>query len=312
MKIIRGLNKNTEFLQKGCVVSLGKFDGMHRGHQALIARVKEISKKEKLCSTIILFDPHPQEFFQKGNAPARLMRLREKLIYLREQKIDCVIILPFNHDLANVTAEDFVEKILIDYLHIKHLIIGDDFRFGKGRQGDFHLLESLTKQFDFTLQAMPTCIYQEQRVSSSAVRFALQSSNFQLAESMLGRKYSLHGRVAHGDKLGRTLGFPTANIFLHRDKAPISGIFAVRMLGVAEKPILGVANIGSRPTVGGTRVLLEVYLFDFDQDIYGKYVTVEILHKFRDEEKYDSLEALKEQIKEDVQVAKFYFNQKVM
>jgi len=154
---------------------------------------------------------------------------------------------------------------------------------------------------------MPTFTCQQQRVSSSAVRQALQASHFQLAQDMLGRKYSLHGRVAHGDKLGRTLGFPTANIFLHRDKAPLSGIFAIRMLGVAEKPILGVANIGSRPTVGGTRVLLEVYLFDFDQDIYGKYVTVEILHKFRDEEKYDSLEALKEQIKEDVENTRKYF-----
>lgn len=306
MKIIRGVKKTVPFQKTGCVATMGKYDGVHRGHQMLISRVQKIAQEKKLPTLVILFEPHPQEFFHPNKVLARLTRLREKLIYLRELKVDYVLIVQFNAAFACLSAQEFVKDFMVDALGIRHFVVGDDFRFGAKQQGDFNLLRQLAKQYHFEVESLPTLLYEGHRVSSSSVRHALVKADMALAKQLLGRTYSLHGRVGHGQKLGRKLGFPTANIFLHRKKSPVLGIYAVQM-HVGDEVFNGVANIGSRPAVQGTYVLLEVYLFDFNQDIYGRYVQVDILHKIRDEEYYDSLDALKAQIAKDVIEAKNYF-----
>ena len=306
MKIIRGLKKPTPFAKTGCVATMGKFDGVHRGHQMLISRVQEIAQKKNLPTLVILFEPYPQEFFHPNEVLARLTRLREKLIYLRELKVDYVLIVQFDAAFACLSAQAFVENLMVGSLGIRHFVVGDDFRFGAKQQGDFGLLKKLAKPYHFEAERLPALFYEGHRVSSSSIRHALAKSDMALAKQLLGRTYSLHGRVGHGQKLGRQLGFPTANIFLHRKKSPVLGIYAVQM-HVGDEVFNGVANIGSRPAVQGTYVLLEVYLFDFNQDIYGRYVQVDILHKLRDEAYYDSLDALKAQIQEDVTQTKQYF-----
>jgi riboflavin kinase/FMN adenylyltransferase len=305
--LIRSLYNVTPEAQGG-VVTIGNFDGVHLGHQALVRRVIEEARKRQVPSTVVTFEPHPFEFFEKGEHKIpRITRLREKFRALEECGIDNVLVIPFNQRLASLSASDFVRKVLHHYLHPAHIIVGDDFRFGHKRQGDFALLEAMGKELGFSVSAMPTTLIDGERVSSTRVRQALMSGDHVLAAHLLGHPYCMLGRVRPGDQLGRQLGFPTANIFLHRKLTPVRGIYTVTMHGIADHPLPGVANVGTRPTVDGTRTLLEVHLLDFNQDIYGRYVKVEFCEKLRDEVRFATLELLKEQIAKDVIVARNFF-----
>lgn len=307
MALIRGLY-NLKPLKKGSVLTIGNFDGVHIGHQALLQKVKETAKKLHLPAVVITFEPLPKEFFGFKKVVPRLTRFREKFLAIQAAGIDKLLVIHFDQAFANISKEDFVEKILIKKLSAKHVIIGDDFRFGKGREGDFLFLKKQGDENGFAVEAMPTLMLDQQRVSSTYVREALSNADHLLAEKLLGRPYSMQGRVVHGDKRGRMIGFPTANIYLHRPVTAVVGVYAVRMHGLGSRPIEGVANVGIRPTVGGTRSLLEVHLFDFDGDIYGKYVSVEFCKKIRDEKKFENFDLLREQIWKDAEEARGYFN----
>ncbi len=288
------------------VVTIGNFDGVHVGHQQLLNKLLQQSKSQQLPSLLVSFDPYPKEFFLGDSIP-RLMSWREKYISLKESGVDYFVTIQFNKAFAALTAEAFVKQILVDKLHAKVVIIGDDFHFGTGRKGDYELLCSLGKKHDFNVIRVPTCKYTNERVSSSRIRHVLQAGNMALACELLGHHYYLCGTVVHGDKRGRKLGFPTANIDLHRRLVPLVGVYVVQV-SIAGKMYQGAANIGTRPAVNGTRVLLEVYIFDFEQQIYGQNIKVEFLHKLRDEENYESLDLLKEQIQKDVDTARAYFS----
>lgn len=304
-EFIRGLY-NIKPNHHGGVVTIGNFDGVHLGHQALIERVKERSARLHAPALAITFEPQPAEFFKEKKV-ARLTRCREKFENLAATGIETILFLRFNQQLANLSAADFIKKVLVDGLAIEHIIVGDDFRFGRKREGDFAYLQLAGEQYGFTVESMPSVLVDNQRVSSTWVRQALEKGNLSQAQSLLNRAYFMVGRVVHGDKLGRQLGFPTANIYLHREVTPVQGIYVVRMHGIDKHPLPGVANIGIRPTVGGTRSLLEVYLFDFDRDIYGQTVQVEFCKKLRNEERYSNLDLLKKAIGKDVIKARQYF-----
>lgn len=309
MQFIRGLHNITS-LHHGCVATIGNFDGVHLGHQAVLGELAEKGAELGLPTVVITFEPQPQEYFDRGEIPPRLTRLREKLKALRRFSVDRVLCLSFNPRLAALSAEAFVEQIIIKGLGVKYLVVGDDFHFGSNRSGNFEMLVEAGKRRGFEVVNMHTFGIAGERVSSTRVRQALQVGNLGLAEQLLGRPYRMSGRVAHGNKLGRTIGFPTANLFLHRKKAPVDGVYAVEMFGVDGEPVAGVANVGTRPTVDGTRSLLEVHLFDFNQDIYGAHVDVDFLWKIREERKFESFDALKQQILKDSDRAENFFNQR--
>jgi riboflavin kinase/FMN adenylyltransferase len=298
MEFIRGQH-NIRPRHRGCVATIGNFDGVHLGHQAILRRLAEQSKHYNLPALVITFEPHPQEFFAPHASPARLMRTREKLLALSQHQIDRVLYLKFNRHLADMEAQTFIQAILVEKLGIRFLLVGDDFRFGHGRSGDFELLRQVGQAAGFQVADTPSHTYDGQRVSSSRIRAALARGDLNLAKELLGRPYSMCGRVAHGDQRGRALGFPTANIHLHRRITPLSGVYAVTMHGIEPTPVLGVANVGRRPTVKGTRDQLEVHLFDFKKDIYGYHVQVDFLAYLRPEWRFDSLEALRQQINQD-------------
>jgi riboflavin kinase/FMN adenylyltransferase len=306
MRLIRGLH-NLRPADREVAATIGNFDGVHLGHQAVLGQLAERAADLALPTTVITFEPQPQENFAPGSAPPRLTRLREKVVALRRYAVDRVLCLRFDARLASLAAGEFVQRILVDGLAVRYLVVGDDFRFGKGRSGDFDTLVRAGRDHGFQVAHMHTFDIGGQRVSSTRVRAALAAGDLALAEQLLGRPYRMLGRVAHGDKRGRTIDFPTANIFLHRHSTPVSGVFAVEMFGLDPEPVQGVANVGTRPTVDGTRTLLEVHLFDFDQDIYGRHVAVDFLHRIRDERKFESFEALKRQIAEDVVQARRFF-----
>jgi riboflavin kinase/FMN adenylyltransferase len=309
MRVIRGL-AHTKTLEQGCVLTIGNFDGLHLGHRAVIEKVAQQGKLLGLPVVVIIFEPQPLEYFLGANAPSRLTRLREKVIQFTTLPVDELLVLRFNREFANVDAEDFIEQILVKKLSVKHLVIGDDFHFGKARRGNFAMLREKGKQFGFKVENTQSYQVQGLRVSSTIIRDALGEGNLKLAAKLLGRAYSICGRVSHGKKLGRTLGFPTANIELLRKNTPISGVFAVTMTGVCNTELHGVANVGIRPTVSGTdKVILEVHLFDFNKEIYGRYVEVHFQHKIRDEIRFESVEQLKSQIEQDVVEAKAFFEQ---
>lgn len=316
-KLIRGLYNVTQ-KQQGCVMTIGNFDGVHLGHQQLIASVVAKARALLVPSLVLTFEPHPFEFLSRNNpahpvAP-RLTRLREKFLALANCGVDNVLVLSFNQKLATKTASDFVTQILSGVLHAQQIIIGDDFRFGHQRQGNIELLHTMGKSLGFNVETVAAVSINNdsansERISSTRIREALRVGDHELVKKLLGHAYSLMGRVRFGDQRGRQLGFPTANIYLHRQLTPIKGVYTVLVHGVAEKPWPGVANIGVRPTVDGTRCLLEVHLLGFDQDIYGRYVQVEFCTKLRDEMRYPNLILLKEQITKDVATAKNYFAQ---
>jgi riboflavin kinase/FMN adenylyltransferase len=305
MLVFRGV---PERATTSTVLTIGNFDGVHRGHRALLAELKAKARELALPATVLTFEPHPRELFAPDQAPARLASLRDKFELLAECGVDRVHVCRFNHQLAALTAEQFVERILARGLAVRHLIVGDDFRFGKGRGGDFALLLRQGRQHGFAVVAMHTVDFGGLRVSSSAVRDALAAGNIEHAEQLLGRAFVIAGRVMDGKKLGRTIGFPTANIQVRRKRLPLSGVFAVTVSGIGDKPLPGAANIGVRPTVAeGLKPVLEVHVLDFDRDIYGMHVDVNFLHKLRDEAKFDSLDALKAQIARDVVAVRAYF-----
>jgi riboflavin kinase/FMN adenylyltransferase len=306
MELVRGLH-NLRPEHRGCAATIGSFDGLHLGHQAVLRQLAEQGRVRGLPVTLVTFEPQPREYFMPQSAPPRLTRFREKLEVLRHCQVDRVVCLRFNSDLAGLTADEFIQRILLDGLAVKYLVVGDDFRFGKQRAGNFSLLEQAGNTHGFTVAKMHTFNVGDQRVSSTRIRSALQVGDLAGAEALLGRPFWMSGRVAHGDKRGRTIGFPTANIFLHRSAVPVDGVFAVEMRGLDDTPIPGVANVGTRPTVGGTRALLEVHLFDFDRDIYGRHVQVSFLKKLRPEYKFESFQHLKEQIQRDAAQAREFF-----
>lgn len=306
MELIRGL-QNIRPKHHGCVATIGNFDGVHLGHQAVLGQLAEKAAELCLPTTLITFEPQPMEYFMPDKVPARLTRFREKMLALQRYSVDRVCCLSFNDKLAKLTAEDFIEQVLVEKLGVKYLVVGDDFRFGMNRAGNFEMLIAAGKKHDFQVVSMHTFEIDAERVSSTRIRKALEKGDMSEAEKLLGRRYRMSGRVAHGEKLGRELGFPTANIHLHRQASAIQGIFVVEVFGLDDEPLQGVASVGTRPTVNETKTLLEVYLFDFDQDIYGRHIQVSFLKKLRDEEKFNSLDELKEKIQWDVEQAQAYF-----
>jgi riboflavin kinase/FMN adenylyltransferase len=255
--------------------------------------------------TVVLFEPQPLEYFLKGRAPARLTCLREKLAQFKELPVDQVLLLRFNQWLATLSAWDFIERVLAKGLGVRYLVVGDDFRFGCNREGDFALLQAAGVRYRFEVSAAPTFELDGMRVSSTRIREALEQDDLKLAEKLLGRPYSMCGRVIAGRRRGRDLGFPTANLNPQRRRSPIHGVFAVTVKGVTDRPWPGVANVGLRPTVErGSEVLLEVHLFDFEGDLYGRYLEVFFHHKLRDEMHFPSVAALREQIQKDAAIAR--------
>jgi len=307
MQVFRGIPERAEH---GCVLTIGNFDGVHRGHQALLAQLRAKSEATGLPAAVLTFEPHPREYFAHEDRPRRLTSLREKILLLKDQGVDRLYIGRFNQKLAGLTAEAFIEDVLVHGLGVRHLLIGDDFCFGKGRKGNFAMLQAAGEKVGFGVESMHTFRHDDERVSSSAVRAALAEGDMPHAARLLGRPYSISGRVMHGDKIGRTIGFPTANIQLKHRSPPLMGIYTVSVDGLADHPWPGVASVGVRPTINDAgRPTLEVHLFDWNTDCYDAHLRVNFLRKQRDEERYDSLDALTAQIARDAEEARAYFVQ---
>jgi riboflavin kinase/FMN adenylyltransferase len=303
---IRGLHNLQSYNQRS-VVTIGSFDGVHLGHQAILQQVKATAAMLGLPSVVMTFEPQPQEYFSGEKAPARLMRLREKIDALLELGIDRVVCLQFNRVLRNLTASEFIHQVLVEGLSIKHLIVGDDFRFGCDRSGDFKMLVEFGKSCDFDVQDTKTLEIDNERVSSTRVREFLQQADFGRASQLLGQPFSIKGRVVYGQQVGRKLGFPTANVQLNRYSAPLTGVYAV-LVDIDGVRYQGAANVGVRPTVGDlVKPILEVHLLDFSGDLYGQRIEVEFMHKIRDETKFTTLDKLVETIRQDVKQIRAWF-----
>lgn len=303
---IRGLH-NLRPRHRSCVATIGSFDGVHLGHQAILQQLKQAAEAHHLPAVVIVFEPQPHEFFSGEKAPARLMRLREKIQALFAAGIDRVLCVRFNDALRHLSARQFIEQVLVQGLDIKHLVVGDDFRFGCDRKGDFTLLQEVGKERGFSVSDTCTLLLHGERASSTRIRHLLELGEFAQAEELLGRPYSITGRVGYGQQLGRKLGVPTANIHLRRYRSPLHGVFTVTAI-LDSKTYQGVANVGVRPTVGGDKKpILEVHLFNFSTGIYGTSITVFFLRKLRNEQKFASLDELKLQLQIDIAQAKTFF-----
>jgi len=307
MELIRGIH-NILPSHHGCVLTIGNFDGVHRGHAQVITSLVSKAHHFQLPATVMTFEPQPQERFCGAKAPARLSLLRDKIKLLDKLKIDRLLCINFSAAFANQPAEAFIEELLVKKLGVKYLVVGDDFCFGKSRLGNFDMLVAAGKKFGFTVVSTQSFVVGSSRVSSTAVREQLALGNLEQAKRLLGHPFVLSGKVAHGQKLGRTIGFPTANIALKRTVVPVRGVFAVRLYWNGSDIYDGVANVGVRPTVNGQTCRLEVHLFDFSADIYGKQVEVELITKIRDEQSFASLDALKKQILNDANEARALFS----
>ncbi|HKM16300.1 MAG TPA: bifunctional riboflavin kinase/FAD synthetase [Marinospirillum sp.] len=308
MELIRGIH-NLRKEHRGCVATIGNFDGVHLGHQQILQQVREIAARLRQPSTVMVFEPQPREFFAGDQAPPRINSFREKLERLTEYGAERIVCLQFNSRLRQLTAEAFVQKILVDGLGIAHLVVGDDFRFGCDRSGDFHLLQKLGPEKGFSVEHTHTFLMDNERVSSTRVREQLINGNIAEAARLLGRPHKISGRVVHGRKLGRTLGVPTANLLLGDRKPALNGVFSVlvKMPNGLMRP--GIANIGLRPTVDGVVPALEVHLLGFNGNIYGQRLDVFPLAKLRDEQKFTGLEALTTQINKDITQCYHFFKQ---
>ena len=305
MRVYRGLHASPGL---PCAVTIGNFDGIHLGHQALLRRLKQEAQARGLSTSVITFEPHPKEFFTPNAAPVRLTSLREKLELFRTMGIDTVYVYPFRASLATQSATEFVERQLLAQIQTRYLLIGDDFCFGAKRLGNFALLSQYAGQGVFELDAMHTVAWENLRVSSTNIRLALEKGELETATQMLDRPYRVSGKVVHGNKLGRTIGFPTANIQIKHNRPPLSGIFAVSVDGIAEQPLAGAASFGVRPTVMNNGLpTLEVFLLDFSGDLYGTHVGVRFHKKLRAEEKYPDLDTLVAQIHKDVDQVREFF-----
>ncbi len=304
MQILRGLNSADTH---AVAVTIGNFDGVHLGHQAMLGELHAAAQARGLQTVVIIFEPHPREFFTPQQAPARLTSLREKLELFRTMGIDRVHVCRFDAQFARKTAQDFIHA-LHDKLHAKFVLIGDDFRFGSGRAGDFALMEKIGSECGFEVQAVHSVLQGGVRISSTAIRAALAAGQIRMAREYLGRPYSISGRVVHGDGMGRKLGYPTANIQLKHNLPPLKGIYVVLAHAEGLGVLQGVASLGVRPTLKqDAKPVLEVHLFEFSQQLYGRHLRVEFLKKLRDEEKYPNLEALTRQIALDVENTKKWF-----
>lgn len=308
MYLIRGIRQlasRPAAVRAGSVATIGNFDGVHRGHQAVLARVVERARALRLPAVAISFEPHPREYFAGRGAPPRLTSLRCKFERMRDAGIDALALLHFDSRLAGLEAEAFVRSVFFDGLGVRHLVVGDDFRFGRDRRGDHALLVDSGRRYGFEVEDTPTVLDQGERISSTAVRDALAERDLDRAERLLGWRYSLGGRVRHGNKQGRELGYPTANIGLYRNRSALAGIFAARVHGLTDGPRNAVASLGARPTVEDSGAeLLEVHLFDFSGSLYGERIEVEFRAWLRDIERFDSLDALKHQIDRDAAAAR--------
>ncbi len=305
MELIRGIH-NLRPRHRGCVLTIGNFDGVHLGHQAVLRQLQLKGAELGLPACVMLFEPQPMELFVREGAPARLTRLRDKFLALQALGLDRLLCVRFGHDFANLEPDRFIEEILVARLGVRYLVIGDDFCFGRGRAGDFALLQAAGQRFGFEVVSTQSFCVAEQRVSSTRLREALRGDRLAEVHAMLGEPYTVSGRVAHGDKLGRTIGFPTANVHLKRRVTPVSGVYAVEVV-FSGHTHYGVANVGTRPTVNGHRPQLEVHIFDFSGDLYGRHIRVRLCHKLRDEKKFDSFAALQVQIHQDADTARRYF-----
>jgi len=302
MQLIRGLHNLKK--HSGCVLTIVNFDGIHTGHQKIIKKLVEKAHELKLPSLIISFSVTPESFF--GRPKARLSSFRDKYLFLKSMGVDKHLLIRFNDSFSQTSATSFVENVLVERLKVRHCLIGDDFRFGKDRLGDYRLLEKLSETYNFIAENVGRVSLEGQRVSSSAVRLCLSSGNLIMAEKLLGRPFAISGKVSHGDKRGRTIGFPTINVGISRRLSPVLGVFNV-LVETNKETYYGVCNVGKRPTVGGEKILLEVFMFDFKREIYGERVTIVFRQKSREEMKFDSLEDLKLQIAKDVEIGKQYF-----
>ena len=307
MELIRSINSQL-LIDQNCVATIGNFDGVHLGHRSVIKQLIRNAKEMGLPSVVVTFEPLPMEFFSATSAPARLTEFREKVELLSAMSVDKVVCLRFNHSLASLSAQSFVKDILVDGLKVKRLIVGDDFRFGANREGNVALLRELGPTYGFDLIPAETYLYENVRVSSSLVRGFLAIGEFERAQHYLGRAYYIEGKVIHGDKRGKKLGFPTANLACHRLNCPLSGVYVVHILGLNGKIHAGVANMGTRPVFNGEKLLLETFVFDFEQEIYGRRIRIEFVKKLRDELKFHSVEALCEQIEKDVKKARAFLS----
>lgn len=314
MQLVRGIHNiglsddsGKKSFEKGCALTIGNFDGVHLGHRRVIAALVEQAKVIGCEAVVMVFEPQPQELFSPNTAPARLCRLRDKYTLLKKLGVDRLLCVNFNKKFASQSAKEFVEQLLVKRLAVKHLIIGDDFHFGKSRQGNFDMLCQAGKKFGFSVTDTASFKLADCRISSTEIRQALVQNRLADAEKMLGRPYSIIGRVFHGDKRGREIGFPTANVSLKRKVSPITGVYAVQ-IKTNDGHYYGVANIGSRPTFLGTTAQLEVHIFDFSKNLYGQNIEVIILKKLRSEIKFESIKALTAQIDADTKQARIFLN----
>lgn len=308
MELIRGLH-NLRKKHQGCVATIGNFDGVHLGHQAVLRHVKAKALELGVPSAVVVFEPQPREFFAAPQAPARLTRFRDKVDRLAAQGIDRIVCLPFNQKLGSLSAHDFITQVLIQGLDVRYLVVGDDFRFGCDRAGDFALLQAVGKSQGFDVVNTTTFEVEAERVSSTRIRTVLAEANFVLANKLLGVPYQIGGKVLHGRKLGRQLGVPTANLSLKNKQPALHGVYTVLLSsgdGLLHK---GVANIGNRPTIDGVKPALEVHVFDFNGDLYGQRVQVTFCSKLRDEKRFSDVAALRKQIMKDLLAAREYFTQ---
>ncbi len=313
MDLIRGLH-NIRSRHQSCAATIGNFDGVHLGHQRVLQMAGAEATRSGVRSCVISFEPLPAEFFAPaGKAPARLTGLREKYHQIKRQGIDQLLLLPFDRQLAETDAEVFIQKVLIDGLGIKHLLVGDDFRFGRNRTGDFSMLQRAAEQHGFSIAQSPTHSEGGSRISSTRVRQLLEAGELQQSVALLGRQYAITGRVGYGAQKGRTIGFPTANIVLGSHNPPLRGVFAVTATKHNAKPddttapVPGIANLGVKPTVNGTRLSLEVHLLDYEANLYGDVLRIEFFHKLRNEQKFASFDELKQAIANDEANARAWF-----
>ena len=301
MQFIRGLI-NLKIQPKSCVATIGNFDGVHLGHQAIIAQLVEQAKRLKLPAYVIVFEPHPKEFFLAENCPARLTCLREKYQQLKTLGVDCLVVLPFNSSMRQMRADDFVTQILIGKLKVKHLVVGDDFHFGRDRQGNFQLLEAMAENY-YTVEPTTSVMVEQQRVSSTLIRELLFKNKLDEVQALLGRRFSMTGKVGYGKQIGRQIGFATANVAVKRRKMPVKGVYLAKCYwqkgGIAHSA-WGAANCGTKPTVDGKNQSLEVHLMGVSPDLYGVELQVVFYQWVRAEKSFADLDELKQQINHDI------------
>jgi riboflavin kinase/FMN adenylyltransferase len=309
MELIRGLH-NLRPRHRGCVATIGAFDGVHRGHQAVLRQLQARGRELGLPTAVVLFEPLPREYFAPIEAPPRLMNFREKLHALRLLGIDRVLRVRFDQRMSDMAAEVFARRVFIEGLGVRFVVMGDDQHFGRNREGDFNLLKRLGGACGFSVEAASTVEYAGERISSTRIRAALQAADFPLAEQLLGKPFRMTGRVMQGQQLGRRIGVPTANLQLYRLRAPLAGVYTVEVEGAGPRRWPGVANVGTRPTIGDlTRAILEVHLLDFEGDLYGRTISVIFRGKLRDEHRFDNIAALTEQIHRDLDAGRRYFDE---